>query len=187
MRDIFEKLSAIIEDDFLDRSSFDVETLRQEVLFEEFKPHTQDHTLIHKPEESAVPKQRESINKETKISSTEDQKILRIIKSEVWRCVIREIHNDSIRVIATDTKNEYSTRYFTIKRAYFEKMSLEPFGMLEIGQQIDWVFKRVKYAKGQEVNKEELNVFKKLRIPEWQLRQQVEKEMEELSFLFPNL
>lgn len=187
MRDLVENLSAVIKDDFSDTFVGDIDSLRKEVEFENIQNVAKDYKLLYKPEESAVPRQRNSVNKGTATPSMDEPKILRVLKSEVWRCVIREIHNDGIRVFATDTMNEYSSRYFTIKREYFEKLSCEPFDMLEEGQQIDWVFKRVKYPKGQEVNKEELNVFKNLQILEWQLRLQVEKEMEELSFLFPNL
>lgn len=155
MRELFEKLSAVIQDDFFDKFVSDLDTLRKEIEFDNIPTDDRDHTLLYKPEESAVPRKRDSVNKGTTTPSMEDPKILRVLKSEVWRCVIREIHVDGIRVFATDTKNEYSSRYFTIKREYFEKLSFEPFDKLEVGQQLDWVFKRVKYPKGQEVNKEE--------------------------------
>lgn len=110
-----------------------------------------------------------------------------VLTSECWRCIIKEIHDDGIRVFATDTKNQFSSRFFTIKRSYYEELTLEPFECLEIDQQIDWVFKRIKSVKGQEIKKQELTIYKKLYIPEWQLRQQVERDMEQLDFLFQNL
>lgn len=107
-----------------------------------------------------------------------------IIEFEKWDCIVKEINTDGIRVYATDSKKQYTSRYFTIKDKYFEIKSLESIKNINEGQRIELVFKRIKSGSGQETNAEEINVYKRLRKPEWQLKMEVDQQMKDLEFIF---
>ena len=107
-----------------------------------------------------------------------------VIEYEKWDCVIKDVFAAGVRVFATDSSKHYNSRYLTFKKDYFEKWSQESISSLFEGQQLEWVIKRIRRPSGQEIKVEEINVFKRLRIPEWQLMQQVKQQMEDLKYLF---
>ena len=183
MKTLFDSFFDILSDK-LDEDSFPFSN--DKVFENDKKVRLEDYKQGGKCKGSESKKKYEHL-KGTLIPISEKQDTVTVINAECWRCVIKEIREDGIRVIATDRQNKYSSRILTIKRDYFEELTSERYEDLEIDQQLDWVFKRVKLPKGQEIKREEFNIYKKLRLPKWQLQQQVEEEMRKLSFLFPDL
>ena len=183
MKTLFDSFFDILSDK-LDEDSFPFS--KDKVFENDNIVLSEDYKQGGKCKGSESKKKYENL-KGTLIPISEKQDTVTVINAECWRCVIKEIREDGIRVIATDRQNKYSSRILTIKRDYFEGLTSERYDDLEIDQQLDWVFKRVKLPKGQEIKREEFNIYKKLRLPKWQLQQQVEEEMRKLSFLFPDL
>lgn len=132
---------------------------------------------------SCVASQRDK----TERTITEAKASFNVLDYEQWSCEVKDIQEDGLRVYAVDSRHIKNSRSFTMKRTYFESLCKEPFDTISEGLMFDWTFKRIKRDNGVIVKKEEISVYKRLNIPEWQLKQQVEEEMRELSFLFPNL
>lgn len=183
MKTLFDSFFDILSDS-IDEDSFPFSN--EKVIYNDRSVLHEDYKQSERCKGSESKKKYENLEG-TLIPISEKQDAVTVINAECWRCVIQEILEDGIRVMATDSQNKYSSRILTIKREYFEGHTSERYDELEIDQQLDWVFKRVKLPKGQEIKKEEFNIYKKLRLPKWQLQQQVEQEMRKLSFLFPDL
>ena len=183
MKTVFESFFDIVSNPF-EEASFPLDKDMEDAIKKESFQRKDYKQRIRCKGSNSEKEYEHPKNSQTLVS--EKHKVETVIHAECWRCVIKEIRKDGFRVFATDTKNSFSSRIFIIKRDYFEKYTSERYEELEIEQQLDWVFKRVRSPKGQEIKKEEFNIYKKLRLPEWQLQQQVEQEMKELSFLFPD-
>lgn len=121
---------------------------------------------------------------DTENSSKGDGSASRVLEFERWDCVVKKVDSKGVYVYAVDSKKHYTSRFFTFKTQYFENKSLERVENIYEGQRLEWVIKRIKSCLGQERNVEEINVYKRIRKPEWQLKLEVEQQMKELEFLF---
>lgn len=106
-----------------------------------------------------------------------------VLSFEKWDCVVKKVLTTGVRVYATDSSHFYTSRYFTFRKEYFERKSKESIQSLYEGQRLEWVIKRIRSSKGQEIKIEEINIYRLLKLPEWQLKIQVEQQLKELELI----
>lgn len=105
-----------------------------------------------------------------------------IVSYQNWEGKILSVQKNSFKAQLVDTRGNYSSRLVDINKNIIND-SAQEFDIKE-GICFYWNFKEIRTNKGQVKKINSFEIYSNLKKPQFEIEEQIEKEMQKLSFLF---